>query len=200
MKALKMIWRAANVLGGFTVGAVSVLAWLNITPEMVGRAVYDVLYVVLPIITFLGGVFAGWGISGRRSKELLSVKDAEIAELLRRPTAEEVDDLRRELAAKDAECERKVFEATMPLDRTISLTKSQAEVIVDMIDRERAGEETVLSAWRGGDAALDSLADKGVLHKKPFKSFYNMFDYTMDSEWLSLFRRHESEVRDIAAR
>lgn len=200
MKALDMIWRAAKVIGGFSVGAVSVLAWLNVTPEMVGRAVYDVLYVVLPIITFLGGMLAGWGISGRRSKELLAAKDAEIAELLRRPTVEEVDELRRGLAAKEADCERRVFEATMPLDRTISLTKPQAEVVVDMIDRERAGEDTVLSAIRGGNTALDSLAAKGVLHKEPFKSFYNLFDYTMDPEWLSLFRKHESEVRDIAAR
>lgn len=183
---------AARTVGGFIVGVVSVLGWMNITPCMVGQLAYDVLYHALPVVTFVGGAMSGWGITKLRVQTVISDKDKECAEKVAAKEAE-IEKIRRD-------CERRVFEATMPLDRTISLTKPQAEVVVGMIDRERAGEDTVLSAWRGGDAALDSLAAKGVLHKEPFKSFYNLFDYTMDPEWLSLFRKHESEVRDIAAR
>lgn len=132
------------------------------------------------LFTALGAVL-GYTVCKALDRKLLSAKEAEIEKIRR-------------------DCERRVFEATMPLDRTIRLTKPQAEVVVGMIDRERAGEDTVLSARRGGDAALDSLAAQGVLHKEPFGSFHNMFNYAMDHEWLSLFRKHESEVRDIAAR
>ena len=150
-------------------------------------------YWIIQPFLFLGmGLFIGYAVTRMLYNKKIG-KKVEECEMAVAAMEAEMEKLRRD-------CERRVFEATMPLDRTISLTKPQAEVIVDMIDREREGEDTVLSACRGGDAALDSLADKGVLHKKPFKSFYNMFDYTMDPEWLSLFRRHESELRDIAAR
>lgn len=113
--------------------------------------------------------------------------------------------IRSHLAAKDLsatklDCEQRIYEATMPLDRTIKLTKAQAELVVEMIERDRAGDSSLLMAKRGGDAVIDSLAEKGVFHKEPFGAASNMYNYAMDPEWLALFRSHEAEVRDIASR
>lgn len=150
-------------------------------------------YWIIQPFLFLGmGLFIGYAVTRMLYNKKIGKKDEE-REMAVAAKDAEIEKIRRD-------CERRVFEATMPLDRTIRLTKPQAEVVVGMIDRERAGEDTVLSARRGGDAALDSLAAQGVLHKEPFGSFHNMFNYAMDHEWLSLFRKHESEVRDIAAR
>lgn len=188
-------WTIAGVIAAVVFGVPAWWAMFIEHPETVGTTI-TVLRALSPVVMFAIGAFTGykrcsWKMGERHSRELTE-KDEECTEKVAAKETE-IEKIRRD-------CERMVFEATMPLDRTIRLTKPQAEVVVGMIDRQRAGEDTVLSARRGGDAALDSLAAQGVLHKEPFKSFYDMFDYTMDPEWLSLFRKHESEVRDIAAR
>lgn len=80
MKALNITWLILRAIGGIVVGAVSIFGWLNVTPEMVGRAAYDALYVALPFLTFVGGAFAGWGITGLYYRKRLAAKDAEITE------------------------------------------------------------------------------------------------------------------------
>lgn len=109
MSESRDVRNAAGTAGGFIVGLTSVFGWLSITPEMVGQAAYDMLYYALPVVTFAGGVLFGWGVSSKRSKDLLAAKDAEIAELEKRPTREFVDRMNKShaaaLAAKDAEIE-----------------------------------------------------------------------------------------------
>lgn len=75
MKALNTTWSILRAVGGAVVGAVSIFGWLNVTPEMVGQTAYDALYVALPFLTFVGGAFAGWGITSLYYRKQLAVKD-----------------------------------------------------------------------------------------------------------------------------
>lgn len=43
---------------------VTVFAWLGISPESVGQKVYDVLYIILPIVSGAFGFLAGWSLRG----------------------------------------------------------------------------------------------------------------------------------------
>lgn len=76
MSLPKVLWSAAKTAGGFIVGATSVFGWMNITPEMVGQAAYDALYILLPLITFAGGALFGWGIASIRYGRRLAAMDA----------------------------------------------------------------------------------------------------------------------------
>ena len=89
MKALKVIWTILKAIGGFIVGTVGVLGWLNVTPDMIGQAAYDALIIILPIMMFAGGSLSGWGITKIWSDWMMKEKDIKI------------DGLEREKKGKD---------------------------------------------------------------------------------------------------
>lgn len=91
MKTLKTTWTILRTIGGFAVGAVSIFGWLSVTPEMVGQAAYDALYVALPLLTFVGGASAGWGITSLYYRKRLADKESKIEELEKRPTQEKLE-------------------------------------------------------------------------------------------------------------
>lgn len=81
MKHAEKIWAVLKAFGGFVVGATGVFGWLNVTPEMVGQAAYDALYVAWPLIMFAGGVLSGWGATSIYYKKRIAAKDVEVEEL-----------------------------------------------------------------------------------------------------------------------
>ena len=123
MKTLRVIWTVLKAIGGFIVGATGVFGWLNITPEMVGQTTYDVMRLMWPAVMFAGGALSGWGITKIWSDRKMAKKDNEIAELEKRPTQKDLDDLERshaeEIAARDAEIAEAVASATKPLQEQI---------------------------------------------------------------------------------
>lgn len=58
----KVAAATASAIGAAS-GAVTIFAWMNITPEMVGRSMYEALRFILPFSTFTLGVVFGAGIT-----------------------------------------------------------------------------------------------------------------------------------------
>lgn len=127
MRVEKTVWNSMKAIGGFVVGAVTVFGWLCVTPEMVGQVTYDIMRGPAPLaVMFVSGSLFGWGVtklwSDHRMKEASEAHDAEIAG---RPTQEDVDELRRQLAAKDAEIESLEAE----LERRPTIEEVDARVV-----------------------------------------------------------------------
>lgn len=58
----KIAAATASVIGAAS-GVVTVFAWMSITPEMVGRSMYEALRFILPFSAFTLGVVFGAGIT-----------------------------------------------------------------------------------------------------------------------------------------
>lgn len=146
MSSSGAIGNILKTTGGFVVGLTGVLTWMSISPEMVGQAVYDVLHIALPVVTFAGGALSGWGITklradrrlasaiGDKEKETGSViedKERRIKELEQRPTR---DDLDSAVRAETARMMKRVDELTDKLAdayREIDYLKSGGKVMTE---------------------------------------------------------------------
>ena len=173
MKTSRVIWTVLKAIGGFIVGAVGVLGWLNVTPDMVGQAAYDALSVLLPAITFVGGALSGWGITKIWSDRKMAKKDNEIAELEKRPTQKDVDDLKKDHAEAIADRDAKIGELEKrPTQEDVDdLERSHAEEIAARdaeIERLRSPFEAVRRAISGLPA--NELAMVGTLRNGPLKT------------------------------
>ena len=88
---MKKFLSAARQVGGFLVGAVTIFAWLNVTPQSVGEVTYTAIFFASPVILFASGAIAGWGLTKQWADRKLAERNARIAELEKRPTMEEVE-------------------------------------------------------------------------------------------------------------
>lgn len=134
MKTLRVIWTVLKAIGGFIVGATGVFGWLNITPEMVGQTTYDVMRLMWPAVMFAGGALSGWGITKIWSDRKMAKKDTEVAELEKRPTQDDVDELKKEHAKAITDRDARISELELRPTRedVDSLKKEHAETIADL--------------------------------------------------------------------
>lgn len=164
MRVEKTVWNSMKAIGGFVVGAVTVFGWLSVTPEMVGQTTYDIMRGPAPLaVMFVSGSLFGWGVtklwSDHRMKEASEAHDAEIAG---RPTQEDVDELRRQLAAKGAEIES--------LETELAGRPTQEDV--DERDAEIESLRSPVESVRRAIASLpeDERALAGRLAEGPFRT------------------------------
>ena len=132
MKTLRVIWTVLKAIGGFIVGATGVFGWLNITPEMVGQTTYDVMRLMWPAVMFAGGALSGWGITKIWSDRKMAKMGNEIAELEKRPTQKDLDDLKKDHAKAIADRDAKIA----------NLKERPTQKEVDDLERARAEEIT----------------------------------------------------------
>ena len=139
MKTLRVIWTVLKAIGGFIVGATGVFGWLNITPEMVGQTTYDVMRLMWPAVMFAGGALSGWGITKIWSDRKMAKKDTEIAELEKRPTQDDVDELKKEHAKAIADRDARISELELrPTQKDVDDLKSAHAEEIAARDSEAA--------------------------------------------------------------
>lgn len=56
----KSVWQICKEYIGFIGGLVGILWWLGVTPEMVGKTIWDIGYYVLPFVMLFSGIAVGW--------------------------------------------------------------------------------------------------------------------------------------------
>lgn len=83
--------RTQTVIGAATL-AVDLAAWFNISPESVGQALYDALFVLLPFLAGFGGFLIGYGVRGLMEYSRVRVGGESVA--LTKPQAEIVRRMR----------------------------------------------------------------------------------------------------------
>lgn len=107
---MRRLMGALAAVAGFSASAITVLGWLNVTPEMVGQATYDAMRGPAPLIVmFVGGALFGWGVT-----KLWSDHRARMESEARSAEVERLSDVERELAASQgrvSELEGKLDEA-----------------------------------------------------------------------------------------
>ncbi len=86
MKKVATIFAAGAAVAGFLSSVTTILGWLNVTPEMVGQATYDVMRGPAPLaIMLISGIAFGWGVtklwSDHRMKRASDAHAAEIESL-----------------------------------------------------------------------------------------------------------------------
>ena len=173
MKTLRVIWTVLKAIGGFIVGATGVFGWLNITPEMVGQTTYDVMRLMCPAVMFAGGALSGWGITKIWSDRKMAKKDTEIAELEKRPTQDDVDELKKEHAKAIADRDARISELELrPTQKDVDdLKRAHAEEIAAK-DAEVESLRSPVEAVRRAISGLpgNELAMVGMLRKGPLKT------------------------------
>ena len=200
MKTLRVIWTVLKAIGGFIVGATGVFGWLNITPEMVGQTTYDVMRLMWPAVMFAGGALSGWGITKIWSDRKMAKKDNEIAELEKRPTQKDLDDLERshaeDLAARDAEIAEAVASATKPLQEQIDRLMNREHFALMRLRGLSLKELGIIKEFmtqsgevmlKVGDASVKKLAESGAIRiNTDTYSPPDLYPFTLDDSLRSL--------------
>lgn len=209
----------AKTAGGFTVGLVAVLTWLNVTPGMVGAAVYANLFLLLPFAMFAGGALSGWGLAsircGRKAAAVESAHDAELSAV-----ADERDGLRAEVKElTSASSERNSEIAALrgrvgELENEASSLRAELErgEVSDFADNQLRLMLAIFCDGRSGggsvrcgvkDSAANALVSRGVVEvaSREFVSSGGAFpdevwNCVLCEGWAFWVERHETEIRE----
>ena len=192
-------WNIAKTAGGFLVGLVAVLTWLNVTPEMVGEAVYANLFLLLPLAMFAGGVLSGWGFA--------SIQHERRAALAEKKRAAATAGATKELESLHAEVEalRSFREGAEPrlahlaeIEDRFNLKKysgRQIKAMLDCLDAERKGQGYVLAPL--GNPYFRALRDAGVVDCDEFAHSGDLFAFNLTPDWRLFLSENEDGLRDV---
>ena len=73
---LAEVGAVVGILGGIA----GILTWANITPEMVGEALYRTAYVTIPFLMTFFGIVIGWSLTRLRYESIIRQMEDEAAE------------------------------------------------------------------------------------------------------------------------
>ena len=105
MKFIKTVFAAAFAALGVLASLATILGYLKVDPSDATGTVGSALYLAAPAITFVGGALSGWGITKIWSDWKMAKKDAE---LKKRPTQEDVNNLKKEHAEAIAKLKERI--------------------------------------------------------------------------------------------
>lgn len=211
-------WNIAKTAGGFLVGLVAVLTWLNVTPGMVGEAVYANLFLLLPFAMLAGGALFGWGVTsiqhGRKAAAVESACEAELSVV-----EDERDDLRakvEELASMGSEWKSKIatlkcrvgeledevssLRAELDRGEVSDFADNQLKLMLAIFCDGRSGGGTVRCGAK--DSAANALVSRGVVEvaSREFvpsgRAFLDeVWNCVLCEGWAFWVERHEAEIR-----
>ena len=191
-------WNIAKTAGGFLVGLVAVLTWLNVTPEMVGEAVYSHLFLLLPFAMLAGGALSGWGLASiQHGRRAARVEDEHSAAMS--AAEDEMESLRVEAGKLRAFKER----AEPRLDRLDELegefdlsrfNSAQLRYMIGCLCEESVGGFGLKA--HEDNPVIDSLEDAGVLRKssEPVDVDWT-YAYSLTPDWRRFVARNQDEIR-----
>lgn len=188
----------AKTAGGFTVGLVAVLTWLNVTPGMVGAAVYANIFFLLPFAMFAGGALSGWGLASIRCGRRAARAEEEHVAAMSDAT-EERDSLRAEVELlrgfrEEAEFRLKRLDR---LEGEFDLSRfsvAQLRYMIGCLCEESVGGFGLKA--HEDNPVIDSLEDAGVLRKssEPVDADWS-YAYLLTPDWRRFVARNQNEIR-----